>query len=90
MLRHFSRLSILISLCCSQNYIFTFPFYNHLNRTSELIGVVTIEVLQQGLSDDLQRRSIDDDSDVYVGYAGIHVESLASHMTAQGRTKHRV
>ena len=66
MLRHFSRLSILISLCCSQNYIFTFPFYNHLNRTSELIGVVTIEVLQQGLSDDLQRRSIDDDSDVYV------------------------
>ena len=27
---------------------------------------MTIEVLEQGLSDDLQRRSIDDDSDVYV------------------------
>jgi hypothetical protein len=34
-------------------------------RTNEFIGVVTMEILETGLSYDLERRTMDKDSDVY-------------------------
>ena len=50
-------------------FLLLFP-HQYRHRTSEFIGVVTVEILETALGNDLRRRTLDDDSDVYMVYHG--------------------
>jgi hypothetical protein len=50
-------------------FLLLFP-HQYRHRTSEFIGVVTFEILETSTGNDLRRRTLDDDSDVYLVYNG--------------------